>query len=285
MKDFKNKIVVITGAGSGIGKATALEFAKLGAILGLNDYAMTNLEEIKGELDAMGAKYYAEGFDVSNKDAFKQFAENVKTELGAADIIINNAGIASTSGDYLSIGLEAAERVMRVNYWSVVYGTTFFTPQLLENKKQAAIVNISSLNGLAGFPAASDYCSSKAAVKGFTESIAYDLYDTNINVHCVHPGGIATNIATKRPDGEEISKDTYDGYEKAYLKTTPQTMALEIIKGIRKNKFRILAGEMILTSYFGILALPFKTFMKTVLSDYKRKGVMSLIEKSRIKYK
>lgn len=278
MKNFKDKVVVVTGAGSGIGQATAIEFARLGAKLALNDYAAENLSSTIAELKKLGTVYYAEGFDVSDRVAFKKFAENVKSNLGAADVVMNNAGIATESGNYLKIGIEGFEKLMNINYWSVVYGTIFFTSQLLENNKEAAIINVSSLDGLAGFPGKADYCSAKAAVRGFNESIAYDLIKSNVQVHSVHPGGIATNIAKKDYKGNTVDLKEHAIYDKAYLKTSPKVMALAIIDGVKKKRFRILAGEKILWAYFGILALPFQMLQKFVLKDYKNNGLGESLE-------
>ncbi len=285
MKNFKDKVVVITGAGSGIGQATAIEFAKLGAKLALNDYLLENLNETKALLDKIGTTYYLEGFDVSNKAAFFAFADNVKKNIGSADIIMNNAGIGTFNGTYLKIGIEGIEKLMSVNYWSVVYGTFAFTPQLLENKKEAAIINVSSADGLAGFPGKVDYCSAKAAVKGFNESIAYDLMETNIQMHSVHPGGVATNISKKGPAGSYENDPAHVAFDKAYLNATPTSMALAIIKGVRKNTFRILAGDKIHFLYFGILVLPFKWFMQFVIADYRKNNMEDLLKNAFIRYK
>ncbi len=279
MKNFKNKIVVITGAGSGIGKATAIEFAKHGAKLAVNDYRVENLNELISELKNMGVEFYFEAFDVSNKNSMQQFAENVKSKLGAADIIMNNAGIAPMGTNYMDEPIEFFEKMMGTNFWGVVYGTRAFTPYLLENNKEAAIINISSLFGLIGNAGHVSYCSAKFAVRGFNESIAFELEKTNITVHSVHPGGIKTNIGLVANDGSKLGLELGDKFHKAYLKTTPEDMAKAIINGVQKKKFRIIAGERALEAYIGILLLTFNMIKKIMIKDSYKKGLKDIIEK------
>lgn len=279
MKDFKNKIVVVTGAGSGIGQATAIEFAKLGAKLALNDYKIENLADTINTLKGLGTIFYTEAFDVSDKKAMQQFADNVKSKLGTADVIVNNAGIAPMGANFLNEPLEFFEKMMGINFWGVVYGTRFFTPQLLENNKEAAIINISSLFGLVGNAGHASYCSAKFAVRGFNESIAFELDKTNVTVHSVHPGGIKTNIGLVANDGTRMNLELGDKFHGAYLKTTPETMAKEIIKGVQKKKFRIIAGERALEAYIGILLLPFNAIKKIMIKDSYNKGLKEIMDR------
>lgn len=278
MRSFKNKIVVVTGAGAGIGRATALEFAKHGAKLALNDYRMENLQDIKGILDSLDVTYYLEAFDVSNKEAFERFADNVKKNLGAADVIVNNAGIPPSGENYLNDTYDDFSRVIDIDFWSVYYGTTFFTPQLLENNKEAAIVNVSSLWGLSGAPGHVSYATAKFAVRGFTESIAFELSKTKVSVHCVHPGGINTNIAVKDYEGKSITAPMLKEFGRAYLKTTPDEMAKIIVKGVQKKKFRILGGDKIFLTYFAVLLFPFKMLKGFILADFKNKGLGEVLK-------
>ncbi len=279
MKNFKNKVVAITGAGSGIGKATAIEFAKHGAKLAVNDYKIENLAELIAELKRMGIAYYAEAFDVSDKNAMEQFAENVKKNLGSTDVIMNNAGIAPMGANFLNEPIEYFEKMMNINFWGVVYGTRSFTPQLLENNKEAAIINISSLFGLVGNHGHVSYASAKFAVRGFNESIAFELHKTNVTVHSVHPGGIKTNIGLVANDGTKMNLELGDKFHSAYLKTTPETMAKSIIKGVQKKKFRIVDGERALEAYIGILLLPFNMIKKIMIKDSYKKGLKEVMEK------
>lgn len=279
MKNFKDKVVVITGAGSGIGQATAIEFAKHGAKLALNDYREENLKGTIHEIKKLGVSFYTEAFDVSNNEAMLQFATNVKNKLGAADIIMNNAGIAPMGTNYMDESLEFFEKMIGINFWGVVYGTRAFTPHLLENNKEAAIINLSSLFGLIGNAGHVSYCSAKFAVRGFNESIAFELEKTNVTVHSVHPGGVKTNIGLVANDGTKMNLALGDMFHKAYLKTTPQDMAKAIIKGVQKKKFRIIAGERALEAYIGTLLLPFNSIKKIMIKDSYKKGLKDIMEK------
>jgi NAD(P)-dependent dehydrogenase (short-subunit alcohol dehydrogenase family) len=235
MKDFNNKIVVITGAGSGMGRAYALEFARLGARLALNDFDPAGLAQTLGLLKGTQPKaVYSKAFDVGDKDAMYTFAAEVKAQLGSAHVIINNAGIASNG---LPVWLKDEadyERTMQVNFFGVLYGTRAFLPQLLENG-EGAVVNVSSVFGLVGTPETSDYCASKFAVRGFTEALMVELHESPISVHLVHPGGVKTNIAKGVEGGEEFADK--------FLKTDPLDVARHVIKCIRSGKQRIVFGH------------------------------------------
>lgn len=235
MKDFNNKVVVITGAGSGMGRAYALEFARLGARLALNDFDPAGLAQTLGLLKGTQPKaVYSKAFDVGDKDAMYTFAAEVKAQLGSAHVIINNAGIASNG---LPVWLKDEadyERTMQVNFFGVLYGTRAFLPQLLENG-EGAVVNVSSVFGLVGTPETSDYCASKFAVRGFTEALMVELHESPISVHLVHPGGVKTNIAKGVEGGEEFADK--------FLKTDPLDVARHVIKCIRSGKQRIVFGH------------------------------------------
>ncbi len=199
MKDFKNKVIVVTGAGSGMGRAYAIEFAKLGAKLALNDYEEDPLNETLEILKNQGvSEVYSEAFDVSDKDKMFAFAENVKAKFGNAHVVINNAGIEGSTETAYHTSIEDYHKIMNINFFGVVHGTKAFLPQLVANN-EGAVVNVSSVFGLVGIPNNSDYCASKFAVRGFTQALAIEFHESPISIHCVHPGGIdRTNIVRKR---------------------------------------------------------------------------------------
>tara|TARA_R110002073_G_scaffold8371_1_gene46220 strand:+ start:81175 stop:81993 length:819 start_codon:yes stop_codon:yes gene_type:complete len=268
MKNFNNKIVVITGAGSGMGRAYAEEFGKLGARLALNDYSAEGLAETVELLRKQGVKdIYTEVFDVSSKGAMYAFAGNVKAELGDAHLIINNAGVEGAVKPTWTIDIEAYERMMGVNFWGVLYGTKAFLPQLMANN-EGAIVNVSSIFGLIGTPNSSDYCAAKFAVRGFTEALMVELKESPIDAYLVHPGGIATNIA---------QKSEAQDFANRYLMTPPEAIAKFVIKSIRKRRLKIVYGHSALRVWMASNFVPLKLLisilwreMKSVtdLSDY-----------------
>ncbi|MBF7729611.1 SDR family NAD(P)-dependent oxidoreductase [Pseudomonas sp. N040] len=234
MKDFKDKTIVITGAGSGMGRAYALEFARLGARLALNDFDPAGLAETVALLKGTPARgVFSQVFDVGDKAAMNTFAAEVQAELGNAHVIINNAGVGGGGMPVWAMEDQSYERTLQINFFGVVYGTRAFLPQLLANG-EGAIVNVSSVFGLVGTPNASDYCASKFAVRGFTESLMVELQESPISVHLVHPGGINTNIAKDSPNGEEFTRK--------YLKTDPDDVAREVIECIRSGKQRLVLG-------------------------------------------
>lgn len=235
MKDFKNKTVVITGAGSGMGRAYALEFAQLGAKLALMDYDQNSLTETIALVESLPHRgCYHEHFDISDKTSVDAFANHVRDALGPAHVVINNAGIGGGGTPCWHTDAEQYTQTMNVNFFGVVYGTQAFLPQLIENN-EGAVVNVSSIFGLVGTPNSSDYCASKFAVRGFSESLMVELEQSPISVHLVHPGGIKTNIAMDTEGGEEFTEK--------YLKTAPEEVARIVIKGIQSGKQRIVCGH------------------------------------------
>lgn len=256
MKSLKDKIVVVTGAGSGMGRAYAKLLAERGAVLALNDY---NADELAETVDLLppDAKVFSRAYDVSDRAATYAFAAAVSEQLGDAHVVINNAGIEGSARPFWATGDEVFERVMDVNYYGVVHGTKAFLPQMIRNG-EGAIVNISSIFGLVGAPNSADYSASKFAVRGFTEAVAAELLGTNIQVHLVHPGGIATNIA--RRDESKAFKDKY-------LSTSPEDIAEVVLDAIVKDRARIVYGHGSKKTALGARLLPMKLLAKVVRRD------------------
>ncbi len=234
MKNFTDKVVVITGAASGMGREYALEFARLGALVAITDVNAEQLAETHNMVKAITRKNsLSEVLDIAAEESVTDFAGKVKRELGNAHIIINNAGIGGGGAPVWVQDNGQYHTTMQVNFFAVVYITKAFLPQLLANQ-EGAVVNVSSVFGLLGTPGTSDYCASKFAVRGFTESLMVELADTPISVHLVHPGGIKTNIAKHSKNGAE--------FEEKYLKTDPLFAVREVIKGIKSGKQRMIFG-------------------------------------------
>ncbi|MCB2386798.1 SDR family NAD(P)-dependent oxidoreductase [Thalassolituus alkanivorans] len=234
MKNFTDKVVVITGAASGMGREYALEFARLGALVAITDVNAEQLAETHNMVKAITRKNsLSEVLDIAAEESVTDFAGKVKRELGNAHIIINNAGIGGGGAPVWVQDNGQYHTTMQVNFFAVVYITKAFLPQLLANQ-EGAVVNVSSVFGLLGTPGTSDYCASKFAVRGFTESLMVELADTPISVHLVHPGGIKTNIAKHSKNGAE--------FEEKYLKTDPLFAVREVIKGIQSGKQRMIFG-------------------------------------------
>jgi NAD(P)-dependent dehydrogenase (short-subunit alcohol dehydrogenase family) len=241
----KNSVAVITGASSGIGRALALRFAQENiAGIAIADFNEAGLDETFSMLADAKMKVSKHLIDVSNLEQIKQFSEQVLAQHGRATHLINNAGVG-LYGTLEEMSLEDFEWLMSINFWGVVYGCKVFLP-ILKQQDTAHIINISSVFGMIAPPEQTAYCASKFAVRGFTESLKHELFDTNIKVSSVHPGGIRTNIARNSRIGEktpvEYKQQGIEFFDEV-AKTTPETAADVIVKGIKKENVRILIGK------------------------------------------
>lgn len=263
MKSFTDKIVVVTGAGSGMGRAYAQEFEKEGAKLALCDIDSVGLQETVDSLRRQGDdRVFSSPVDVADEEAMNEFADRSRAALGNAHVMINNAGIAGSMLPGAETSVKDLDRVFAVNFFGVVHGTLAFMPQL-EVNSEAALVNVSSIFGMIGAPGNADYCATKFAVRGYTEVLMSELHDSHIQIHLVHPGGIDTNI-TKGTTAEEASKDL--------LTTPPVDIAKKVIEAIRKNKRRVVFGNMSRPAQIVSNFLPVGAVAKILKSGSDRDG-------------
>ncbi|WP_203299057.1 SDR family NAD(P)-dependent oxidoreductase [Marinobacter sediminum] len=240
MKDLTNKVAVITGAGSGIGRALAKALAARGCRLALSDVNETGLAETMAELKDAEVRSYR--LDVSDRDAIYAHAESVAADFGQVNLVINNAGVA-LSASIREMTDEDFKWVMDIDFWGVAHGTRAFLPHLIASG-DGHVVNISSVFGLIGVPKQSAYNAAKFAVRGFTEALRQEmkLEEQPVAVSCVHPGGIRTNIANAARMGKsENAAAQRKGFDKMAM-TTPEKAAAIIVKGILKDESRILVG-------------------------------------------
>jgi butyryl-CoA dehydrogenase len=239
MKDFKDKIIVITGAGSGMGRSMAIQLAAAGAKVLLSDRNGASLSETKGLIEATGGSVHTYIVDVSVKQQVYAFAAEVLREYQYIDVLINNAGIAIGEATIGEIPLEDFELLININMWGVIHHTRAFL-DVLVGRPEAAIANISSVFGLMGIPSQIPYCTSKYAVRGFTEALRMELSGTNVAVTCVHPGGIDTGIVANGihyHDKEKIVKQF-----KKMVMTSADKAAGIIIRAIQKKSKRVMVG-------------------------------------------
>ncbi len=245
MRNLKDKVAVVTGAASGIGRSLAVELAREGCHLAISDINDQGLKETLEMIKTPPAKVYSQLIDVAERERVFRWAEDVEKELGRVDIVVNNAGVG-LSGSLEEVTLEEFEWLMRINLWGVIYGSMAFLPYL-KQQPQANLVNISSVHGLFTNPGVGPYCTSKFAVRGFTQTLAQELRDSPVTVSCVHPGGIRTNIVSNsriaaKTVPEKTPAEAQEEFNKFIGRTSAEKAAEIIIRGIKKDKPRILVG-------------------------------------------
>ncbi|MEE2789241.1 MAG: SDR family NAD(P)-dependent oxidoreductase [Myxococcota bacterium] len=236
MTQIAGKTAVITGAGSGIGRALALGLAQKGARVALADIDEPALEKTVAEVRARGGFASSHIVDVSNLTHVQAFMRSSLDAHGAVHILINNAGITCCA-NFLKHTPEDWTRILSVNLMGVVHGCQTFLPHLL-SQDAAHIVNISSLFGMIGIPGQSAYCASKFAVRGLSETLWIELAGSNVHLTLVHPGGISTQII----DNARFSvPNLHDHMRKTFTRMMPpEHAAARIIRGIERNRRRVL---------------------------------------------
>jgi short-subunit dehydrogenase len=248
MTTIRGAAAAVTGAASGIGRALALELAARGCDLALADRDEAGLQTLAAEIKTRHArKVTVHQVDVSEPGQIEAFAQSSVAAHPGLNIVINNAGVA-LMGTFGEIDQAQMEWLMNINFWGVVRGTRAFLPQLA-TRREAHIVNLSSIFGIIAPPGQTAYTAAKFAVRGFSESLRHELAMANspIRLSVVHPGGVATNIARNSRSGVGMIDNarraqSIERFE-AVAKTTPAAAALRIIQGIEKNQPRILIGN------------------------------------------
>ena len=244
MRTLDGKVVAITGAGSGIGRALAVHSAALGAVLALSDWDEAGLDETARLVgDRTDRVVRTDRLDVRDRQAVQDYADSVRGELGRVNVIVNNAGVTLLGG-FEEVDLEDFRWVVDVDFWGVVHGTKAFLPHLIESG-DGHVVNISSLFGLMGMPGQTAYNSAKFAVRGFTEALRQEmLVDRRpVQVTCVHPGGVRTDIVRNaRTTASQDRAEAARRFDTSLARTTPERAAEIIAAGVLANKPRVLVG-------------------------------------------
>lgn len=245
MRSFESRVVVITGAGSGIGRALALDLAARGARLAISDVDEAGLHETAALVQSATAQTVDLAvLDVSDRAGMDAYATAVASRFGRVNVVVNNAGVA-LSGDFLEVSYADIDWVMGINFSGVVNGTKAFLPHLIASG-EGHLVNVSSLFGLITTPGSAAYCASKFAVRGLSESLRQEMLvgRHNVGVTVVHPGGVRTPIVRKArrsagtADDEGAAAATFD----AFARTMPERAAQLIVRGITARKPRVLIG-------------------------------------------
>ena len=243
MTQFAGKVAVITGAGSGIGRALAVNLAKRGAKLALSDIDTEGLAETVHQAETLGATVKSDRLNVADREAMLAYADAVVDHFGEVHQVYNNAGIAY-NGDLEKSEFKDIERIMDVDFWGVVNGTKAFLPHVIASG-DGHIVNISSLFGLIAVPGQSAYNAAKFAVRGFTEALRQEMLVAKhpVKVTCVHPGGIKTAVARNATVADGENAQTFaEFFDKHLALHSPEMAAETIVNGVSKGRARVLIG-------------------------------------------
>ena len=242
--NLKDRVAVITGAGSGIGRATALSLARRGCHLALADIDEGGLAQTQVQVAVAGVRATTHNLDVADREAVAALPARVRAAHGRVDLLINNAGVA-LGGTFEQVSEADFDWLMEINFHAVVRMTRAFLPQLLSSD-DARIVNVSSVFGLISPPGQCAYCASKFAVRGFSNALRHELTGTRVGVSVVHPGGVATAIArnarvSHAASAEEVRRRL--GLAEKLLRMPPEQAGEIIVRGVEKRRARILVGR------------------------------------------
>ncbi len=241
MKNLRDKVCVITGAGSGIGRALAQAFADEGCHLALCDINEKGLQETVNLLSGKFVRVSTHVASVADRERMAALPAEIEQQHGAIHIVFNNAGV-TINKSFEDHTLSDFDFVLGINLWGVLYGCHYFLPYL-KKQQEAHIVNTSSMAGFLGFPNQSAYSLTKAAVKAFSETLRVELAYHNIGVTSIHPGAIRTNIlnAAMVKSGKDEDTQKMAALVDRFGKS-PEYLAAKVVKAVKANRMRVLIG-------------------------------------------
>lgn len=254
---MQNKVIIITGASSGIGLACAFEFARRGAFLSLGARNLEALATIRKELITIGHQVVVTQTDVSKEDDCRRLIDETIKNFGRIDILINNAGI-SMRALFKDVELNVLKRLMDVNFWGAVYCTKYALPYLQASK--GSVVGISSIAGFIGLPGRTGYSASKFALHGFLETLRIENLKTGLHVLIAAPGFTATNV-------RKVALTAHGGQQGETPRAedkmmSAETVAIHLAKAIKKRKRTLIL-----------------TFVEGKLTVFLRKWLPSLVDR------
>lgn len=241
MKNLRDRVAVVTGAGGGVGRSLAVALAKRGVHLALVDIQAAALAETEAAVAHLSVPVSTHVVDISDKQQMQALPAAVVAQHGQVNVLINNAGVTFQKS-FENHSIEDWERIVGINWWGVLYGCHYFLPHI-KAAGEGHIVNLSSMNAFIGLASQSSYCATKAAVRLLSESLQAELVAHNIGVTSVHPGAIKTAMMKATladADDAAVAQRTYEMVQK--IGVSPDTVAQRIIQAILKNKIRIRIG-------------------------------------------
>lgn len=251
IENFKDKVVVVTGAASGIGAAIARRFAEAGAKLGLLDLDATEAAESARRLEARGFETIAFGGDVASQKDCNRFIEGVRYRFGGVDILVNNAGITQRSA-FADTGVEVFRRIMEVNFFGSLYCAKAALPSLVE--RQGHIAVIESVGGIAPVLGRSGYCASKHALHGLFTTLRAEMASKNVGVTLVCPGFVKTNLQTRALGGD--GRVTDHPQSRVGRQITAEQVADAVFKAIAGRKPLLLLTPVAHLTYWMTRLMP-----------------------------
>lgn len=258
--DFRNNVVVITGASSGIGEASAIQFAKKGANVVLVARREDKLLAVKKKISKFNVKSLVCSCDVSQKSQVKQMSQNVLDTFGRIDVLVNNAGFV-IYGKVNELTIEEIESQMFTNYLGMIYCTKNFLPIMLE-QNSGHIVNVASVGASFGVPGIAAYCATKYAMLGFSEGLKHELHETKIGVTVVSPIMVRTNLF-EHPSFENFSKRATG------ISLSSETVAKAVVKAANSNKLEIVVPSVARAGIWAKHTFPF--FINPIIGSAFRK--------------
>ncbi|MEX0881890.1 MAG: SDR family oxidoreductase [Cyclobacteriaceae bacterium] len=229
--EVKNKVIIITGATSGIGEACARTFGKQGAKIWITGRSQVKLDNTLRSLQKEGIECSGAICDASQESHNKKLAEDVLSEYGRIDVLVNNAGI-SMRALFRALDLKVFHQVMEINFWGTVYATKFCLEEIIRNK--GTIIAVSSINGFRGTPARTAYTASKFAMNGFFESLRTEVMKLGVNILVVCPGFTASNIRNQALTADGTSQKESPRDESKMMSS--EEVSLAILQALKKGK-------------------------------------------------